>query len=159
MTLNDTHSKTITGQISKPTSPDPCLSQSLAIPAQYGLCSLRTVVARKWLGPEIKDYIECLQKIARNIAQLHSHRLLLCDFDADSIYVENISDTSLQIRVSTIWPHNHQKTKLLIVRNFFMHLVFKKSMYNFMRLTVCITSEWTNERNTRGVRGRKLVEL
>lgn len=62
--------------------------KSFWLPSEHNMCSLVKAVHSLLLGKDIKEYIQCLANIASVIADLHSHGLVLCDFRADTIYVE-----------------------------------------------------------------------
>lgn len=67
--------------------------------AAASLCSLKDAVLSRWLGKDLEPYLLCLQQLASNISYLHSRRIILCDFAADTIYVEKNSEDNKLTKV------------------------------------------------------------
>ena len=81
--------------------------------AARSLCSLKDTILFRWLGKDLQPYVLCLRRLACDISYLHSRRIILRDFAADTIHVEKPSEDIKAIKVryhitpSTNNHHHH----------------------------------------------------
>ena len=74
------------------------------IVAASSLCSLKDAVLDRWLGRDLEPYVLCLRQLASSIAYLHSRRIILCDFAADTIFVQKLSEDNKDVKVRYLLP-------------------------------------------------------
>ncbi|XP_070211557.1 uncharacterized protein [Littorina saxatilis] len=79
------------------------------IPAT-SLCSVKDAVLGRWLGAELELYVVCLQQLAHHMYHLHDRGIVLCDFSAETVHVEKVSDVN---RVMKVWVTSLPQIKVL----------------------------------------------